>query len=162
MADQERRHLYMDIAEAYIRYETVINQVVLGARKDLSKTQLMVLILSGSGAAPNLGALSDALAVSREHISRATSALERDGYIAKRRDPKNGRKVGFVLTEKAEEYLEGHRDRMDAAFSEVFAGVNDETLTRLAAASREASARLDEAHPRALPFPQRPPSARLD
>lgn len=145
MARSENRLLYMDIAAAYFRYEALISQVVLGARQDLSKTQLMILIFAGVSGSCSMGELSGLLAVSREQVSRATAALERDGYIVKRRDEENGRVVRFSLTEKAEEYLRGHRERMDAAFDEAFAGVAEEDLHELARASRAASASIDKA-----------------
>lgn len=87
------------VLDATIALDALVRKTVMREREGLSKVQtdiVMSLMLFG---ASSMTELSQRLAVSKEHISRAVGGLVQKGYVSKHRSEENFRVVAACLTD---------------------------------------------------------------
>ena len=73
---------------------------VVGSRGDLSKTQADIIMHIALFGPTSMSSLSQNLAVSKEHITRAVATLEAQGLVSKHRSQQNYRVVEAELTQE--------------------------------------------------------------
>ena len=72
---------------------------IVDSKGDLSKTQADIIMHIALFGPTSMSSLAQNLAVSKEHITRAVTTLEAQGFVAKRRNQENYRVVEAELTQ---------------------------------------------------------------
>lgn len=104
---------------------------------------LSALRRSGSDDGVTPGALAGAVLVSSGGMTKRLAALERGGWISRRRSSRDGRSVRVVLTRSGRERLDELLPAYFAAEAELLDGFDTAEREELADVLRELSARLD-------------------
>jgi DNA-binding MarR family transcriptional regulator len=104
---------------------------------------LSALLRSGQADGLTPGALAAAVLVSSGGMTKRLAALERGGWISRRRSPRDGRSVRVALTPSGRKRLEGLLPAYFAAEAEVLDGLDATERDALADLLRELSLRLD-------------------
>lgn len=90
----------------------------------LSTGHLPVLFALADGAALSQKALTEAAAIEQPTMAATLARMERDGLVARSRDPADGRSTLVELTASARDRLPDVRRHVDAINAEATAGLN--------------------------------------
>jgi DNA-binding MarR family transcriptional regulator len=104
---------------------------------------LSALLRSGAADGMTPGALAAGVLVSSGGMTKRLAALERGGWISRRRSPRDGRSVRVALTPSGRERLEALLPAYFATEAEVLDVLDDAERDELADRLRELSLRLD-------------------
>jgi DNA-binding MarR family transcriptional regulator len=107
---------------------------------------LSALRRSGSADGLTPGALAGAVLVSSGGMTKRLATLERGGWIARERSPRDGRSVRVVLSPSGRERLDELLPAYFAAEAQLLDGLDPSDRQGLADVLRELSLRLDPPH----------------
>lgn len=98
-AEREKLAPEEAVLDAAIALDALVRKTVMREREGLSKVQTDIVMSLALFGASSMTELSQRLAVSKEHISRAVSGLCDKGYVSKHRSEENFRVVAAQLTD---------------------------------------------------------------
>jgi DNA-binding MarR family transcriptional regulator len=96
-----------------------------------SSRWLMLCTVSRFEGSPSIGALSEAVLLSVQNVSRMLGQMEADGLIERFTKPGSGRAVFVRLTERGEATLERTRALADEIESWFLQGMSDDEVARI-------------------------------
>lgn len=124
------------IVEATVAYENLSKHVLMNHRKNLTKSQMDILIGLHFIGRMNMTQVSRHLAASKEQASRATAPLVDMGYVVRSGAADNHRTVEVSLTRSGKEYLEHDLEVVLADMQDELSCMPPEDLARLIEASK--------------------------
>ena len=130
----------------YTRAIGVLDRAYLGGPYTLAENRVMYEIAHGEAVTPT--AICAALDLDAGYLSRMLTRLERDGMVARRRSPDDGRSVMLRLSDAGRAYFDGMNARTVDRVQEMIGGLSAPQKSVLAGALDTAQALLDRAEAR--------------
>lgn len=109
---------------------------VADAASGLSAARLSALSVLVFGGPRSVGELAATEQVTAPTMSRLVTALERAGFVSRRADPRDARRVRVSATESGRRALEAARARRIEEVASVLAGLSDAERAQLAASAK--------------------------
>ena len=106
----------------YTRAIGVLDRAYLGGPYTLAENRVLYEIAHGEGVTPT--AICTALALDAGYLSRMLARLERDGMVARRRSPDDGRSIVLTLTKAGRDYFNGMNARTVERVEEMIGGLS--------------------------------------
>lgn len=132
------------VFQAFAFYDGLVHHSITDIQKELSKTQLMAMVILNVQKTINVGDLAKWLAVSREQASRAISGLEEKGYIEKHRGAQNWRNIEIALTADGQQFSDEMRKQTLDSLEKSLAILSEEEAARLRFCSQQAAFLLSQ------------------
>ena len=126
----------------------VLDRRYLGSPYGVAEGRVLYEIATGDGVTPTR--IKDITRIDAGQLSRIVGKLERDGLVARRRAPSDGRSIELSLTAQGRELFAGFNQRSAALAESLVAGLSGAERQRLVAALETAEALLSPT-PRPLP-----------
>ncbi len=92
---------------------------------------LLIVIASGFKAPPSIQEAADALSTTHQNVKQIAASLERRGFLALERDPKNKRIIRLMVTEKCHAMFESRTENDVRAINRLFENLTDEEMRAL-------------------------------
>lgn len=128
------------VIDAMGAYDSLARHAIMNSRAGgLSKTQTDILMRLACFGECSMSVLADDLAVSKEHVTRAVSALIDRGLADKRRSSENFRLVKATLTDKGEALALSIRQASTERLKERLASISPADREVLFEASKQAA-----------------------
>ena len=125
----------------YTRAIGVLDRSYLGSPYTLAENRVLYEIAHAEGLTPS--AISAALGLDAGYLSRMLGRLERDGLVARRRSPSDGRSVTLSLTEQGRASFAVLNSRSAALVEDLIGRLSAAQKTELAGALTAAQALLE-------------------
>ena len=126
---------------ATMAYNLLAKRTIFAARGGLTKEQTLVVNSLGQSGPIWMSELSGRLAIPKEQASRAVSALEERGLVARSPVEGNRRAVAVSLTDAGHAFLDKSHTEIDLLFEDNLAKLTEDEIAELSQAA-ETSARL--------------------
>lgn len=126
------------IFEAMAAYENLARHVLMGARKELTKAQMDILIGLEFAGTMTMTQVAEHMAASKEQATRATAPLVEAGLVHRQRSEKSFRNIEVSLTEAGRAYLVDDKMHVKERLAQRLDSFSDEDVALLIKASKEA------------------------
>lgn len=99
----------------------------------ITAKQWLLLIVIGSGfkSPPSIQEAADALSTTHQNVKQIAASLERRGFMALERDPKNKRIIRLKITDKCRAMFEKRTENDIRAINRMFENLTDEEMKAL-------------------------------